>query len=235
MSLKACRECGKDVSTGAANCPHCGASHPTNATSKGARSCLGCLTVVVVISAIGAIGALVDAGNDSRSGSAGVAEHQAREMWAPELVNVRRGPGSTAAVAFQIESYQSVYVGRDTSSQGWAAVLSDSVGSDTLGFVKVSLLLAGAAPPRPDLELLDTRHEAERYGEGWATGRIRNNSSSAYRYVQVQINLLDGNGTVVGSTFDNVTHLGPGEIWRFKAPILEAFETYRIEDISGRR
>lgn len=29
MSLKPCRECGKEVSTGAKACPHCGVGHPT--------------------------------------------------------------------------------------------------------------------------------------------------------------------------------------------------------------
>src|SRR5688572_139181 len=50
MALKACRECGKQVSTEAAKCPHCGTPHPTSQFSKGARGCLWFLGIVFVIS-----------------------------------------------------------------------------------------------------------------------------------------------------------------------------------------
>jgi predicted amidophosphoribosyltransferase len=31
MNLKPCRDCGRNVSASATNCPHCGANDPTNA------------------------------------------------------------------------------------------------------------------------------------------------------------------------------------------------------------
>jgi hypothetical protein len=40
MALKACRECGKQISTDAAKCPNCGAPHPTSRFSKGPRAFL---------------------------------------------------------------------------------------------------------------------------------------------------------------------------------------------------
>lgn len=45
MALRACRECGSQISTRAASCPHCGA--PVKKQSSSAA--LGCLAVIVVL------------------------------------------------------------------------------------------------------------------------------------------------------------------------------------------
>ena len=37
MSLAQCRECGKEISTEAVSCPHCGAPRPTSATAPPSR------------------------------------------------------------------------------------------------------------------------------------------------------------------------------------------------------
>jgi hypothetical protein len=41
MAIRACRECGKDVSTEAVNCPHCGARKPIGLTSEPESSAEG--------------------------------------------------------------------------------------------------------------------------------------------------------------------------------------------------
>lgn len=46
MSLKACRECKKEVSSEAKTCPHCGISGPTKA--KGMSLGTGCLVLVII-------------------------------------------------------------------------------------------------------------------------------------------------------------------------------------------
>ena len=48
MAIKKCRECGKDVSTEAKACPHCGAPSPVRQEMSPAAS-LGCLTVLAAI------------------------------------------------------------------------------------------------------------------------------------------------------------------------------------------
>jgi hypothetical protein len=153
-------------------------------------------------------------------------------MHAPQNVNVRRGPSVRTDVAYTLSRRDIAYVGRDTTPEGWAAVYSGPAGVDTVGYVKRSLLARGAPPPLPKLEVVDHQFEPERYGDGWITGRIRNNSERTYGYVQVQINLLR-NGVVVGSTMANVNNLAPGQVWRFRVPVFESFTHYRIEDITG--
>ena len=50
MALKPCRECGKEVSTTAKTCPHCGTLHPANTAAAVGSGLMGCgcaLTVLV--------------------------------------------------------------------------------------------------------------------------------------------------------------------------------------------
>ena len=42
-----------------------------------------------------------------------------------------------------------------------------------------------------------------------------------FAYAQVEFNLYDGSGALVGSTLANINNLEPGVTWRFEAPILE--------------
>ena len=58
MAMTKCRECGKEVSTQASNCPHCGVANPGRALglSSGALGCLAVLGVVAVVTVIGSIG-----------------------------------------------------------------------------------------------------------------------------------------------------------------------------------
>ena len=45
MALQPCRECGKEISTEASACPHCGAGHPTGESGR----CYGCGETVTVV------------------------------------------------------------------------------------------------------------------------------------------------------------------------------------------
>lgn len=83
-----------------------------------------------------------------------------------------------------------------------------------------------------DLELLDYDWENDGYLR-YAVGHIRNNTNKTYSYVQVSINLYDGE-TQVGSTLDNVNNLEPGATWEFKAAVLDDKATsYKIKGITG--
>jgi hypothetical protein len=66
------------------------------------------------------------------------------------------------------------------------------------------------------------------------TGVVRNNSDHKYGYAQVEINLYDKGGNVIGSTMANINNLEPGQTWKFSAPILEdAAVKFDVKDVSG--
>jgi hypothetical protein len=89
----------------------------------------------------------------------------------------------------------------------------------------------GAA--REDLELLSLNSQYEDY-VSYATGEIRNNTNKTYSYVQVEINFLDENENIIGSTLANVNNLRPGATWRFKAVnFYGEYAKFRVEDITG--
>ena len=46
MALTKCKECGKEVSTGAKTCPHCGIKNPG---VKGKDAAIGCLVMIVIV------------------------------------------------------------------------------------------------------------------------------------------------------------------------------------------
>lgn len=53
MALKACKECGKEISTEAKTCPNCGKKDPTGKPTS--PWTLGCLGLIVVVGAMSAI------------------------------------------------------------------------------------------------------------------------------------------------------------------------------------
>lgn len=53
MALKPCRECGTDVSSGAAVCPHCGVKNPVRGSSGLNKGCLFLIAAVLILAAIG--------------------------------------------------------------------------------------------------------------------------------------------------------------------------------------
>jgi hypothetical protein len=54
--------------------------------------------------------------------------------------------------------------------------------------------------------------------DGWyyATGMLKNNYKDV-KYLQIEIQITDESGTVIGTTFANVTNLKKGQSWKFKA------------------
>lgn len=152
------------------------------------------------------------------------------EIWyVHSNVNVRAGPGTEHEVVRELDVGDKVFAST-ADGLGWKPVMADRHSRDTVGWADV-LDLHGKPPP--DLQLLSYDSEAGEYNR-YITGRVRNNSSRSYSYVQVEISLMDGAGNVVGSTMDNVNNLGPGQVWEFRAMITsDRTEQYRIVDVSG--
>lgn len=68
MALKPCKECGKEISTEATVCPHCGKKSPTTGAMTPSRGAMGCIVVVVVLAILSAIGTH---SSENSSGTAG--------------------------------------------------------------------------------------------------------------------------------------------------------------------
>lgn len=84
----------------------------------------------------------------------------------------------------------------------------------------------------PNLEIIDSDSKVDGYLR-YVTGHIRNNTNRTYSYVQVSVNLYNGE-TLIGSTLDNVNNLGPGQVWEFNALIYDdSANKYQIVDVSG--
>lgn len=83
-----------------------------------------------------------------------------------------------------------------------------------------------------NLQVVSHDSVAEEYSR-YVVGKIKNNTSHTYSYVQVEINLYNGDA-LIGSTLDNVNNLEPGQTWEFKAIITDDNCTsYKIVDVTG--
>ena len=68
----------------------------------------------------------------------------------------------------------------------------------------------------------------------YITGAIKNTTDKKTSYIQIVFNLFDEDGNVIGSAMDNINHIDPDGVWRFKAIILEDdFDTFKFESITG--
>ena len=67
----------------------------------------------------------------------------------------------------------------------------------------------------------------------YVVGTIKNNTNKNYSYVQVEINLYDAEGNLVGSTLDNINNLEANGTWKFKAMATSEFSTYKVKDVTG--
>lgn len=70
-------------------------------------------------------------------------------------------------------------------------------------------------------------------------GYIQNNTEKEYSYVQVEFNLYDEEGALIGTALDNINNLEANSKWKFKAvSLLTSDETskvasYKLKEITG--
>ena len=89
-------------------------------------------------------------------------------------------------------------------------------------------------PEKPALEVLEAKSETGEFGVRYIAGKVRNNANRTYSYVQVEINLYDDAGNQVGSTLANTNNLEPGQVWAFRAVILESRATkFKVVRVTG--
>jgi hypothetical protein len=85
------------------------------------------------------------------------------------------------------------------------------------------------------LELLKGwKVETGEYGTTTITGKVKNNTSKQYSYVQIQFNVYDKSGSQLGSAMANINNLEPNGTWKFNAVCVEeGIATARFKDVSG--
>ncbi len=84
------------------------------------------------------------------------------------------------------------------------------------------------------LEVTESHSCSTEYGSMAICGVVVNKSNHNIGYAQVEINLYDKNGNLVGSTLANINNLNAGGTWKFEAPFIENNVTsYNIENVIG--
>lgn len=77
------------------------------------------------------------------------------------------------------------------------------------------------AEEKKEYELKDVKVTTDEFGGNYVEGVLVNNSDKDKNYVQVQFSASDADGNKIGSALDNVSNLGAGKSWKFKAMLLE--------------
>ena len=94
----------------------------------------------------------------------------------------------------------------------------------------VSTALAAAPIEKPDLELLSDECTVNDYSTH-VIGKVKNNTSKQYTYVQIQYALYDKDENQIGTALANVNGLESGGTWKFDAIGLPT-ETYQYKLIN---
>lgn len=263
MALKPCRECGQEVSRKAKVCPQCGIRKPVKGRKLRILG-VTFLGLFMGLCTIGMFVEEDPAERAARASERAAEEREAIRAMTPEereelraemaerrpaptsrpaatpprvasgvaharqTANIRSGPGTEHDVVRQLEVGEMVVHGNPVGD--WLPIFSSAAGSDTIGFVSNGLLRSGATPA---LLVVDHGMERGQYGNRYVVGTVRNMSSRNFSYAQVEVSLLR-DGTLIGSTLDNVNNLRAGQDWRFRAVVTqEGMTHYRVEEASG--
>lgn len=89
------------------------------------------------------------------------------------------------------------------------------------------------APSQQNLELVSHEGRVREDGSLLVTGMVRNTSSRTYSQVKVDISLYDETDAEVGATSVATSNLGPGQEWRFEAPLpQDSVARYEIDRVT---
>lgn len=84
------------------------------------------------------------------------------------------------------------------------------------------------------LEVIESHTCNLEYGAIGVCGTVENKSDRNFGYAEVEINLYNKSGELIGSTLDNINNIEPHGKWKFQAPIIENnVATYKIKNITG--
>ncbi len=92
-----------------------------------------------------------------------------------------------------------------------------------------------ATDPGDNLVLVESSFRTGQSGNRFVAGSIRNYTDRSYAHAQGEINFLDQDGSVLGSTVANTNNLGGGETWNVEAAIrAEDAVRVRLENLTCR-
>ncbi|MCJ7628348.1 MAG: FxLYD domain-containing protein [Longimicrobiales bacterium] len=115
--------------------------------------------------------------------------------------------------------------------KGYPKVGLGLVGIVVLGAV-VFFGMMVATDPGDNLRLVESSFTSGPSGIRLVAGAIRNETDGPYFHVQMEIDFLDAEDDVVGSTSVERSNLGSGETWSFEVPILaEVVVRARLRDL----
>lgn len=69
--------------------------------------------------------------------------------------------------------------------------------------------------------VIEFNWKTDEYGSRFIAGTLINNTEKEYAYVEVEFNLYNDKGELVGSTFANMNNLMPKGTWNFQAVVIE--------------
>jgi hypothetical protein len=79
-----------------------------------------------------------------------------------------------------------------------------------------------ATDPGDNLQLLEAELRADPSGTHLVTGAIQNVTDIPYAHVRMEVEVLDAQESVIGSTATFTTNLAAGQTWRFEVPLYES-------------
>lgn len=106
----------------------------------------------------------------------------------------------------------------------------------TLGLVFLMFFALVATDPGDNVKLLEAGIRTDTSGARFVTGSLKTATGGSYYHAQVEINLLDASGSVVGSTTLEKYDFGGSEPWCIEAPIVtEDAVRFRFEKLTCRK
>lgn len=106
-----------------------------------------------------------------------------------------------------------------------------------LPVVVLGIALLVARPGRSDdLTLLDSSLRTTPSGQRIVTGSVRNDADEPLAHVQLDIDMLAADGSLLATAYSSTTNVPPGTTWTFETPIpFETATRFRITRLSCRR
>lgn len=118
-----------------------------------------------------------------------------------------------------------------------AAGIKSSDGGYQLMVVEIGGEIIYTAPQlkqQSGLTILEVDTEEDEYST-YIVGEVQNDSNTNYIYLSISYSIYDDSGNKIGTAWDNINGLSPGETWSFKAYVWERDEMddYKLDSLSG--
>ncbi|MHB1419663.1 MAG: FxLYD domain-containing protein [Bacillota bacterium] len=86
--------------------------------------------------------------------------------------------------------------------------------------ILILLAACGSTVESNVVKVVSSEAVTDEFGMVYITGEVQNTGRSAVGYVQVNISILDEGGAMIDNTIANTLNLQAGQIWKFRAPVI---------------